>query len=157
MMWLNLWRTRDSPNNTYQIVNWGDRPQIQIVASQHQKLALKMHELTDLTWVANIYHLDAIPPIVLSELRDNAFAIARAASLGEVFRDMVAIAPQLPTQDQPCVATTAQRVSGRTYSIHSLEFVLDPHSAFRICTRTSMLLGSSILTSPCLSNQRNRP
>lgn len=99
LVWLGLWRPRDDANTTYQILNWGPRPKIQLIAGQHRKLALKIHEPDNFTWVANFYDLDAIPQARLIELGGNASTVAQSASMGEVFRDMAAVAPHLAEAD----------------------------------------------------------
>ena len=47
--------------------------------------------------------MDALPPALLIELAGNASTVAQAASMGEVFRDMAAIAPHLAAADQTIV------------------------------------------------------
>ncbi|KAF6229335.1 hypothetical protein HO133_007451 [Letharia lupina] len=90
---------RDDSSTSYQTLIWGNRPKIQIIAGQHRKLALKIHEPTNFTWLANVYDLDAMPPTTLIELGGNATTVAHAASMGEVFRDIAAIAPHIASSE----------------------------------------------------------
>ncbi len=80
----------------YQPLAWGDRPKLQIIAGQHRKLVLKMHDPANFS---NVYDLDAMPTPARIELGGNPTAVAHAASMGEFFRDMAAVAPYLAAQD----------------------------------------------------------
>lgn len=97
--WLGLWRPRDDATAVYQPLIWGNLPKIQIIAGQHRKLALKIHDPTNFNWVCNVYDLDAIPAPTLIELGGNPTTVAHAATMGEIFRDMAAVAPHLAAQD----------------------------------------------------------
>lgn len=97
--WQGAWRPRDDATAVYQPLVWGNRPKIHIIAGQHRKLALKIHEPTNFRWVCNVYALDQLPAKVLIELGGNPNTVAHAATLGEVFRDMAAVAPHLAAED----------------------------------------------------------
>lgn len=80
-----------------------------VIAGQHRKLALEQFigeiggGAKNLTWVAYIYYLDTIPPALLINLGGNASTVHRPTSSGELFRDMVAIAPVLAKADTDIV------------------------------------------------------
>ena len=80
-----------------------------VIAGQHRKLALEQFigetggGPKNLTWVANIYYLNTIPPALLINLGGNASTVHRPTSSGELLRDMVAIAPVLAKADTDIV------------------------------------------------------
>ena len=72
---------------------------MQIIAGQYRKLALHQYDLEDFRWVCNVYNLDEILRPVLIELGGNPTTVARVATMGEIFRDMAAVAPYLAEYD----------------------------------------------------------